>query len=89
MGECHAVIADELLDRIETDPELSRLITVVDKKPHADPYTFFDTRGRTHAVSATHRAHLKTEALPEGYHFDLNLIIEDDGTIRFKRDVDV
>jgi hypothetical protein len=92
MGTAHVILADELLHRIESDPSLSRRIEVLDKKAFADAYTFFDSRGRTHVVSATHRVHIKTEALTEGYHYDLDLIIED-GTdvidIRFKKDADV
>jgi hypothetical protein len=76
MGRCIIVVANELFARIR-DPEgdIAKRVTVVER-----PVRWCERL--TYAV-------IETPLLPEGLPWVQDIIVEDDGTIRFKRDVDV
>lgn len=75
MGRAHVLVSNALLARMR-DPEgdiHGRVIVV-----HASPF-----------CDETHLALCCTPILRDGYHGSMDIILEDDGTIRFKKDVDV
>lgn len=75
MGRAHCLVSNALLARMR-DPEgdIHGRVTVV----HASPF-----------CDETHLALISTPILKDGYWGSQDFILEDDGTIRFKKDVDV
>lgn len=76
MGSAHIKVSHELMARIR-DPDgiISRRVFLL-----SDPTDFGDE---------TMTAVVDTPILRDGYHGSMDFILEDDGTIRFKKDVDV
>ena len=75
MGRAHIIVTNELLARMK-DPggDIARRVTVIQSRPFCDE---------------THLVCISTPILPDGYHGSQDIILEDDGTIWFKKDVDV
>ena len=75
MGRAHVVVCNDLLARMrDPDGDIARRVTVVQARPFCDE---------------THLALVSSPILPDGYAGVQDFILEDDGTIRFKKDVDV
>ena len=75
MGLAHVVVSNALLARIR-DPngDIRHRVSVIESSPFCDE---------------THLILICTPILRDGYHYQQDIIIEDDGTIRFQRDADL
>lgn len=75
IGRAHVIVTNALLARMKDEGgDIAHRITVISHRPFCD---------------GTAIALITTPLLADGYHGQQDMIVEADGTIRFKRDCDV